>query len=122
MSRIAPVQTTTCLSEGDSVVIGTQASGASGTHFGVPPPSNGGVGRDVVFTTDTISSMTTLTTDLEASSDGGTTWDKYKTGMALIASSVAAAVIVTNVSPALLYRINNTTSTGTSCSVLASVS
>lgn len=123
MSRIAPVQTSNiCLSEGDLVVIGTQASGASGTTWTVPPPIAGGAGRDVTFSTDTVSSMTTLTTDLESSTDGGTTWDKFKTGMTLIAAGVKNAVVVNNVPPGMIYRINNTTTSGTSCSVLATVS
>ena len=123
MSRIVPVKTTgICLSEGDAVVVGTQASGASGTTWTVPPPASGAQGRDVTFTTDTYSSMTTLTTDLECSSDAGTTWNKFKTGMALIATSTGAAVVVSNVPCSLIYRINNTSTTGTSCSVLASVS
>jgi hypothetical protein len=123
MSRIVPTTTSKILlTEGDSVVIGTQASGASGTTFAVPAPAAGGAGRDVVFTTDTVTSMTTLTADLECSSDAGTTWNKFKTTMALIATSVGAAVIATNVPPALIYRINVTSTTGTSCSVLATVS
>jgi hypothetical protein len=123
MSRIAPTATSQiCLSEGDSVVIGTQASGASGVTWTVPPPTSGGAGRDVTFTTDTVTSMTTLTTDLECSSDNGTTWNKFKTSMALIATSVGAAVVVSNVPPGLIYRINNTTTSGTSCKVLATVS
>lgn len=123
MSRIVPATTSTIsLSEGDSVVVGSQATGASGTSWAVPPPTTGGAGRDVVFTTDTITSMTTLTADLECSSNGGTTWDKFKTSMALIATSTPAAVVVNNVPPSLIYRINVTSTTGTSCSVLATVS
>ena len=123
MSRIVPALTSKiCLSEGDAVVVGTQVSGASSTTWTVPPPASGGASRDVVFTTDTYSSMTTLTTDLECSSDGGTTWNKFKTSMALIATSTGAAVVVSNVPCALIYRINNTTTSGTSCFVLATVS
>jgi len=124
MSRITPVVTTgICLTEGDAVQIAAPTTtGASATTWTVPPPISGAPGRDVILVPDGLSSMTTLTADLECSSDGGTTWDKFKTSLALIATSTAAAVVVSNLPPSLIYRLNVTTFSGTSAKVTASVS
>ncbi len=53
---------------------------------------------------------TTLTVDLECSSDGGTTWGKYgaNTGIALVATTAFTAKVIVNVVSGLLYRINPT--------------
>jgi len=54
---------------------------------------------------------TTATADLEGSSDGGVTWQKVATALALVATSVATMQKVTNVGPGILLRINLTTLT-----------
>lgn len=68
---------------------------------------------------------TTLTVDLECSADGGTTWQKYSTAIALVATAAATTKVILNVVAGLLYRINPTTvtlgGTATSVSVLATV-
>jgi len=53
---------------------------------------------------------TTLTVDLEASSDGGTTWGKYSTNtsLALVATTAFVATVVLHVVSGLLYRLNPT--------------
>lgn len=102
-----------------NAIVGT---GASASTFTVPCDQAGAQGRDVTFTPDTLTAMTTLTADLEASGDGGVTWTKFKTGLALIATSVPAAIVVTNVPSGLIYRLNVTTFSGTSASVTATVS
>jgi hypothetical protein len=110
------------LTAGDNVVVanGIGATGAQAQKFVVPPATDAGPARPVAFTPDTLTGMTTLTADLEASSDGGTTWTKYQTSLALIASGVAATVVVSCLT-ALLYRLNVTAFAGTSASVVATV-
>lgn len=57
--------------------------------------------------------LTTLTFDLEVSSDGGTTWGKYgaNTAIALVATAALTAKIIVNVVAGLLYRLNPSTVT-----------
>src|SRR5215475_11281274 len=54
---------------------------------------------------------TTVTADLEASFDGGATWQKIATGLALVAASAAAAQKVLNAPRGVPLRINVTTLT-----------
>ena|SRR6185437_4212873 len=121
MSRIAPVATSQiCLTEGDSVVIATiTTTGASTTTWTVAP-SPTGADRSVALIADTLVSLTALTVDLEASSDNGTTWNKYAIGVVVIGAT--ANPVVKNVVPGLIYRVNATTVTGTSCKLCATVS
>lgn len=66
-----------------------------------------------------VAEPTTLTVDLECSVDNGTTWQKYKTAIALVATAVGTVAVILNVVAGLLYRINATTVTlgGSSTSV-----
>lgn len=122
MSRIVPAVTSKiCLTEGDAVVIAPLISGtgASSTTWTVAP-TPAGAARSVAFIADNLTSLTALTIDLEASSDAGTTWNKYAIGVIVIGAS--ANPVVNNVVPGLIYRINATTVTGTSGTLCAAVS
>jgi hypothetical protein len=67
--------------------------------------------RDIMFWTKGASAVpTTVTGNIEASFDGGTTWEIYKLAVAFVASTVATAYVATFVSGPL-YRINLTTVT-----------
>ncbi len=119
--RIVPTQNLVCLQPGIATVVANNitGNGASSQLF-VVPEGNVTVARSVSFTPDTLTAMTTLTVDVEASSDGGTTWTKFQTGLALIATSVPATVVVQNMNAGLLYRLNVPSGfTGTSASVSA---
>jgi hypothetical protein len=118
-----PANAVTALMPGAAVVV------ANGMVAGVPSPQlfsilagPGAPARDIAFTPDTLNAITALTADLEASSDNGVTWTKFKVGMQLFAAGVAATIVATNCPCSLLYRLNFTTLTGTSASVTASVS
>jgi hypothetical protein len=65
----------------------------------------------VLTVTDPTALPTTLTVDLECSPDGGTTWGKYATALALVATAALTAKIVLNVVAGLLYRLNPTSFT-----------
>lgn len=100
-----------------SIAITTTGVTNYGTFALAPAPN----GRDhtLVLTASGAGALpTTLTFDLECSPDGGTTWGKYSTAIALIATTVLTAKVVLNVVSGLLYRLNPTaytagSSTGT---------
>jgi hypothetical protein len=96
-------------------VVNALASGGSGVAnsqiFTTPyKPGEGDFNLELVAVPN--GGVTTVTVDIEVSSDGGTTWQKKHVGVALIAASVSTAAVETGIQPALLYRINPTTVTG----------
>jgi hypothetical protein len=89
----------------------TGQAAASVVQFTVQPRPNA-EDRNSAFTAVPNGNVTTLTVDLEVSSDGGTSWQKRTTGIALIASSTSTESVQANLQPGLLYRLNATTNTG----------
>jgi len=96
-------------------VVNALAAGSTGTTasqlFTVPPRYDGG-DKTLTLTAVPNGAVTTVTGDLEVSTDGGTTFQKKHVGIALIASSVSTEAIENNIQPGLVYRFNVTTNTG----------
>ncbi len=93
--------------------------------FSVQPRQNNQDRTLALSALGVVAEPTTLTVDLECSVDAGTTWQKYSTAIALVATAVATTKVLTNVVAGLLYRINATAVTlggsSTSVSVVATV-
>ncbi|HEX3156785.1 MAG TPA: hypothetical protein VHV32_19305 [Candidatus Angelobacter sp.] len=96
-------------------VVNALAAGGSGTAnsqiFTVPEEFGTG-GSTLTLTAVPNGGVTTVTVDIEVSTDGGTTWQKKHVGVALIASSVSTQAAEPNLQSGMLYRINPTTVTG----------
>lgn len=84
------------------------------TNYATFQPQGSPTGRDhtlVMTTTGATALPTTLTVDFEISPDGGTTWNKHTTGIALVATTVATQKTITGIPTGLLLRLNPTTYT-----------
>lgn len=96
-------------------VVNALAASSTGTAtsqiFTVAPRGDSG-DRDLTLTAVPNGAVTTVTVDLEVSSDGGVTWQKKHVGIALIATSVSTEAVETGIQAGLLYRVNPTTNTG----------
>lgn len=97
-----------------TTVVAATATGGTGTgtayQFGISmaPDTHS---RTILFWTKGASAVpTTVTGNIEASFDGGTTWEIYKLAVAFVASTVAT-VYVTDIVAGPIYRINLTTIT-----------
>ena len=97
-----------------NVVDPTTATGGTGTatsyQFGVEmsPDTHS---RSILFWTKGASAVpTTVTGNIEASFDGGTTWEIYQLAVHFVASTVAT-VFATDIVAGPIYRINLTTIT-----------
>lgn len=105
------------------VASGITATGASATIFAVQPTPDGD-DRTMVFSAVGVGAVpTAITVDLEISTDGQATWQKFSTGLALVAASTPAPQKVTNVPAGPNFRINATTVTlGSASSVTVNAS
>ena len=96
-------------------VVNALAAGGSGvgnSQIFTVPEEFGTSGATLTLTAVPNGAVTTVTVDIEVSSDGGTTWQKKHTGVQLIAASVSTQAVEGNIQSGLLYRINPTTVTG----------
>lgn len=97
-------------------VVNAILAGGSGTAlsqiFTVPPSPVGTGGLSLTLTAVPTGAVTTVTGDLEVSSDAGVSWQKKHVGIALIAASVSTEAVENNIQTGLLYRFNPTTVTG----------
>lgn len=104
-------------------VVNAIAAGGSGTALSqifTVPEKFGSSGATLTLTAVPNGAVTTVTVDIEVSSDGGTSWQKKHVGVALIAVSVNTQATESNMQAGLLYRINPTTVTaGTSVTINA---
>lgn len=91
-----------------SVVVNaaTVTGTAKAIQFSVPPSLDNKF-KSILFIPSSDGTVTTLTVTLEVSNDGGTTWIAYPSGAGLNFNSLAT-VIVSNVMPGVLYRLNIT--------------
>lgn len=93
------------------VASGITATGASAQTFS-PQAAGDMTDRTLWLSAVGVGAVpTAVTVDLEGSTDGGTTWQKVATGLALVTAGAATMQKVTNIVAAMLLRINPTTVT-----------
>jgi hypothetical protein len=91
-----------------TTVLNAASAAGTGQPFTVQPRADGAA-RTVSFQGIITGSPTTVTVNLEASNDGGTTWSTYQAALAFL---TAAWQTVANVVAGPLYRLNLTTLSG----------
>jgi hypothetical protein len=102
-----------------TTVLNAATSAGTGQPFTVQPRTDGAA-RTVSFQAVISGSPTTVTVNLEASNDGGTTWTTYQAALAFLTASWQT---VLNLVAGPVYRLNLTTlSGGTSPSVTVNAS
>ncbi len=93
-----------------SPTLAASSTGASSVVFAVQDRADGADRNIALLAVPTGS--TTVTVDVEVSDDGGTTWAKKDTSVALVATSTSTMKILNNFQPGWVYRLNVTTNTG----------
>ena len=108
-----------------TTLVSALAAGSTGTAnstWFTASPRGEGADRNLTLIAVPSGAVTTVTVDIEVSSDGGVTWQKKHVSVALIATGTSTAAVEANIQSALLYRINVTTNTsGTSVTINGSV-
>jgi hypothetical protein len=101
------------LDAGTSVLLFQGAAAAASTILFVVQPRGDGGDRTIVLQALGVGgSLTTVTANLEASDDGGATFQPYGasgTGIALVATGVGTSQKVLDVVAGKIYRVNVTT-------------
>lgn len=96
------------------------STGTANSQLFTVQPRGEGADRSLVLDAVPNGAVTTVTADLEISTDNQVSFQKFKTGLALIAASVSTAAVVNNVQSGATYRVNVTTNTaGTSVTINA---
>jgi hypothetical protein len=93
------------------VVNGATGTGTGAAQVFTVQPRPDGSARTVSFQAIPSGTFTALTANLEASSNGGTTWNTYASGGALDFKATPSQTI-SNLVAGLVYRLNIATFTG----------